>query len=412
VLIRLSNVCMNAATGGEGSSGAPAPAAASTTAPTAPTQPTESAPSAPAEAAPKKTAKELKAELLNGGFRKFVTEQKAAKSAPAQPAPAQGGEGANAATIANAPTEAAQAAAEALADAGKEVPEQKEGESDKRYELRLATLLQRTRELEGLHKKESAGREAAEKRAAENEAKAKEFAERFERMKDKRAALKTLYETTGLTLEDIVKGINAGDIEPHGKQPDLPPEVRKQLEEQRAEIERIKQVEEQRALEQKQAEQQRTFQAHTEQTTKWLAANADDYPILAASEWAPATIVNNAYQSNNLDIATHAKAMEDGFGKSVLSVLGDERAIKALAKRDPAVKERIAKALGLTAAQARAVAQQAAEQAPAPRVAPRAVSAVPSEATTPPDRKPTRAELKAQVLAGLSEMKRQRRAGG
>lgn len=372
------------------------------------------APQPPAESKPAPAKQELSFEenksRTAGELKALIQAQRAAQAADDAPEPAPAPEPAkkgNEATIEAAPNKEAEQAAKKLDDAGKKVPEQKQGESDEKYTLKLAKMAQDLRDMEGRERKERTGRETAEKRATEMESAVKKYEQQIARGKNKEDALDFLLDTTGLTLEDLVKGINDGTIKPPRARAALPPDVAAALEEDRKEraqlakrLEEMQAKEDEREQERAQTAQQEQLKTHVTQATSWIEENADDYPCLAATSWAPSNLVQRVYAAKNPDLIAPARALEDAIAGHMIAIAGDERAMKALAKREPELSKKLASALGWSADEAPAPATNTAP----PKKEAKPVSKVSTEAPTPKKLDDLSWEdRKAHVSAGLSQ---------
>lgn len=395
VRVFIRSVLRNAAAEGDAGGGAPAPAA----------QPP--ADNKPAAAKPPPADFEENKARTAGELKAFIAAQRAAEAAEDAPAPAAEPAKGNEAAIEAAPTKAAEKAAKELDNKGEKVPEQKTGESDEKYTLRLAKMAQDLRDMEAEKRRERTGRETAEKKASELESAVKKYEQQIARGKNKEDALDFLLDTTGLTLEDLVKGINDGTIKPPRAKAALPPDVAAALEEDRKERQRLaKQLEEmqaketEREQERQQAQQQELLKSHVTQATSWLEENADDFPCLAVTSWAPSNLVQRVYAAKNPDLIAPARALEDAIAGHMIAIAGDERAMKALAKREPELSKKLAAALGWSS---EAPPAPASPNAPAKRDA-KPVSKVSSEAPTPKklDDLPWE-ERKAHVSVGLAQ---------
>lgn len=406
-------ILMAEAAEGDAGSAAPAPESQS---------PLETKPE-PKQAPPAPVSSEERKAKTAGDLKARIAAERAARAAddddydepPAKkPAPKADKEAGNKAKIDAAPTDKAEKAAKELDAKGEKVPEQKEGESDSKYTLKLAKLAQDLRDLEGRERRERTSRETAERKSTELEAALKKAEGRLARGKDPEAVLEFLLEETGQTLEDIVKGINDGKIKPPRPKASLSPEVAAELEQMRKasaanaeEVKALREKEEAREQERAQAQQRQAFDAHVGQAKKWIEENSDDYPMLAATSWAPSTVVQNAYGKKTLDISGPAREIEEAVATNVLAVLGNERALKALAKRDPELGEKIAAALGLSTAEAEPKIERE------PQKKDRPVSKVSSEAPTPRRLDSMdREERKKHVSAGLKNRIRELRDTG
>lgn len=297
---------------------------------------------------------------------------------------------ASASAAAPASTEVAQEAAAQLERAGQDVPEQRENESDQKYEQRLLKLMQQTRTLEAEGRrltaesaKERAAREVAEKKAGELERK-------LTRAKNPDEVLDALEELTGMTYEQLTKAIVEGKVRPGRGRSQLPPEEQARIDGMAAELEKLRvaneRAEQQRQQQEQQQEQQQTFVRHIDQATAYLRENEEQFPLLAASSWAPADLVRAAYQRNTRDIVSIAREYEAKLNENLQALLGNEKARKRLKLDAP------------KPANTNAPAQ--AKPAAAP-VTPAAVSRVSTEAATPPARPQTSSERRARGLEAL-----------
>lgn len=211
--------------------------------------------------------------------------------------------------------------------------EQKEGESDAKYELRLAKQLRELRT-----EKERASK--FERTATEASAKAAQLEKLMEGGK---ANPLTILEHLGYSFEDLVKGINDDKFKAPEKRLDLPPEIAEKLERlDRAEREREQQAMSARA----QAERAQ----HETQVEAYVKENAADFPLASSMDGFAKVLVEQAYASKTTDIIPLLEKLEAGLVNELTPMLSSESTIKAMVKHKPELRERLIKALGLEAA--------------------------------------------------------------
>ena len=335
-----------------------------TTAPVAAATPATSAPS---EATTPATKSERKANAVTA-----LKEMLAAKAASAQAERT-----AIQAKVAPTATKAAEAAPAAVAetiekieDAGGKAPDQKAGESDTSYQLRLAKAFKEQR----LANQKA---EAAEKRASESTAELMKLKALFD--KGKANPLEIL-EHLGVSFPDLVKGIN-DDKYKAPKKHDLPPEIVEKLNRlDKAEKER----EEQRLAAGRQAERA----GHERQVVEFIKANAERFPLASSLSNIEKTIVDHAYRKGQGDVEAILQELETNLEGEMLPVVTSEKALIKLLKSKPELKATIMKALGLSEPKA------ASEEEPSGA----SIGGMSTEPGTPPSRS-SQAQRKAEAIA-------------
>lgn len=216
--------------------------------------------------------------------------------------------------------------------AGGEAVEQKPGESDAKYELRLAKQLRELR----LEKERASKFEAT---ANESSAKAAKLEKLLESGK---ANPLTILEHLGYSFADVVKGINDDKFKAPEKRLELPPEIAERLERlDRAEKEREQQALAQRA----QAERAQ----HETQVVDFVKENVDDYPLVSSMMDFQKVVVGKAYANKTSDITGILESMETQLAAELDPILSSEKAMAALIKRSPKLREALVKGLGLEA---------------------------------------------------------------
>ena len=295
------------------------------------------------------------------------------------------------------PAETAPGSAETTetADAPAEVPEQRPGESDAKYEARLARAMAdlQKKEAESLgYKKQLGEREAAEKQLkADIEA----LRAQMDKLKDPVEALKH----SGMSYDELTKKILAGEI----KAPTAEDELARRLDEKSSAVEKqlselqeklaAKERAEQEAAERQQMEAQRTRDLETVKSR--IQAAADKFPLVSTLSWSADRVLDMCYSEQTQDIEGVMAKLNDAATADVEAILQNPRAIVAMLKRSPKIRETIQAALGGGKDQSR--------QTPKSSEGPRALGAdVVSAPTTPIDRPLTREEKRKKALEILT----------
>lgn len=261
-----------------------------------------------------------------------------------------------------------------LENAGVDVPDQKSGESDKQYELRIVRMQRELRESQQeLAKLKSAG--------ALNDkelAKLKANAERY------KANPLEFFEDIGVSFEQLVERINNETYKAPQKRPQLPPEILEEFEalkRERAEREEAKA---------KEAEQ-RQFNEYVSQVDAHLKENAAQFPLTSALKGAAANIVRQA-MDQGVQVREVMRDMEEALVDDAVSLVGSEHALAAALKKSPDLKARIIKALGLEAA-----------KPPKAEEPSKSVASIPSESPRTTKKPMSKAERSAAIAEKLNQ---------
>jgi hypothetical protein len=219
--------------------------------------------------------------------------------------------------------------------AGGEASEQKDGESDAKYEMRLAKQYRELRQ--------------ANEKASKFEGQATEMAgkvAKFEKlMADGKANPLAILEHLGISFADVVKGINEDKYKPLEKKLDLPPEVAERLER----LDRAEKAREEQALA---ASRHAERASHETQVASYVTQNADEYPLTSALPGFAASIVEDAYASKATDIIPLLEKFEASLAEELMPMLSSEKVLTAMISKNPALKAALVKSLGLESAPA------------------------------------------------------------
>lgn len=359
-----------------------------------PTTQATPAPAAAPAAEPSKTpapAAETKAPLskkearaaLAGELRERLQRERAAEAAGDDaPAPA--------AKVADKPEDKRAASTEAkiakledkIEDKGGDVPDQKRGESDKDYELRLSKTLG---ELERTKKEAARAKAEAEKSTAE----AKKLQKILE---DGKANPLKILKHFGITFEDFAKGIAGDKYVEEKDQLQLPPEILEK-------IERLEKADKEREAEAARAKAAVQRSADEKVVKAYLEKNSDEYPMAASAPWAVNHIIDATYAAEINDIIPALKALEAGLAENAIHLVKNEKSFKAMAKKDPELKKSLAKWLEL---------QEAAAEARDEDDSPKSLGSL-SPDKPARSSKMSKADLKAALAAELKERNRKAR---
>lgn len=336
------------------------------------------------------TAGALKAELA----ARKAAERAAKPDEPAGDPPKEREQASDKPKASGQLSDKAEATVDKIEAEGGKAPEQKKDESDKQYELRLSRALQDLRNAETVTKRERAGREAAERKAAEIEKKAEQFEKMLAKGKNEEDILDFILETTGKTFEDLVNGINEKKIRPHGQKPKVDPAFQERLEKMEAENKRLAELAEKREREEAENQKRAEFEKHKSKAKTYLEDNDDEFPLIAGIGWAPAHLIQQAYRADNGDIESPARKLQKDLLEDITPMLASEKALKMLAEHAPkGAREAIAKAFKLHLA---APAAPAPEPARVPERKSAPLSRVTTE-TAPPPKVDKKANKRDQV---------------
>jgi len=247
-------------------------------------------------------------------------------------------------------------------------------------------------------------REAIEhkRRADTHEGELTQLREKYERMaRLAKESPHDFLEEHGLSLEKIVKGTVDGVFKPPSKRYELPPEVASRLEH----LDRFA-AEVMREREAREKQEQR--QKDESIITRFFKQNPDRFPLLATFDWAAPTVIQRAYQHNLTNaepiMAEQEKILAADFGR----LLGNERALNALLKSNPALQKTLEQRFGALSKTASPEASNGSGKRGAD--SPRSLSDT-STAAPADSREPTREELKKRAASALAERLAGRRAG-
>lgn len=242
---------------------------------------------------------------------------------------------------------------EKLEDKDVTVPDQKAGETDKQYELRLSRLLLETKQLKS---------ELAEEK--KKSAKATEYESLRERLKD--GVDEDAYEKlTGRSLVETVKALAAKDKPlPYKAKSTLPPEMQEALDEIRSFKKEQQEAKEAKAREEQEAKH-KTLRTQELATVKsYLSGKVDAFPNLSAMPNAEEILLDEFYgtwkkRGNDArfkpDVEEIAERLEKAAAGHYSTVFSSEKALAA-ALKNPETRAAVEKLLGVTAQVATPVA--------------------------------------------------------
>jgi len=227
--------------------------------------------------------------------------------------------------------ERAEKVADKIEAMGGAAPDQKKNESDTQYELRLNKALRDLRDA-----KAEAMKATKDAQTAQGEAK------KLQKLLDdgKANPLKVL-EHLGITYEDLTKGIIEEKYKPAHKRNDLPPEILEK-------IERLEAKEKEREAEALRASAENQRRTHISTVQKYINDHADDYPLAASMKWVAEDVVARGYLTGgDWDALPILQELEGNLASNVGTLLGNDKATKALLKKNPALKKALEAAMGL-----------------------------------------------------------------
>ncbi len=206
------------------------------------------------------------------------------------------------------------------------------------HDQALVRATQNLRNAEAQQKQLKTEKEQALAKVAELERKAAQLEKSVTRIKSSDDVLEVLHEN-GWTLERLVNEINEGKVKAPGQRAKLDPEAQERLDRLEAENKRLAEAEERRERERQQGERRRQFTEQVDYAKKYIANAAEDFPLLAACDWAASDIVGDVHRTSNPDMTVHAAAREKLLAQNVSSILKSASAVKALAKFAPELKD-------------------------------------------------------------------------
>jgi hypothetical protein len=278
----------------------------------------------------------------------------------------------------SAPTKAAERAeakVDKIEELGGDAPDQKKNESDSQYDIRLAKTLRDLRDAKAEALK-------ATKEAAQFQGEARKLQKILD--EGKANPLKVL-EHLGITYEDLTKGIVEEKYKPAHKRNDLPPEILEK-------IERLEAKEKEREAEAVRASAQAQRSQHVSAVQKYIDDNSEDYPLAATMKWVAEDVVARGYATGGeFDALPILQELESNLAANVGTLLGSDKATKALLKKNPALKKALEAAMGLEAAAKKREEED--EELP--------ISVAMTSTEAPTRTKLSRAEMKARLAADL-----------
>jgi hypothetical protein len=290
---------------------------------------------------------------------------------------------------ADEPAEPAEAAPEPTAD----VPEQRDNESDAKFQARLVRAMadlqardKTLREKDTLLKSE-----AAEK--AQLKADFEAMRQKLEAItKDPLAALKA----AGTSFDEVAKKVLAGELKAPTAEDELKAKLderSKTLEDQLNEMKAKLEAKEKAEADRVAAEEQAATRAKDLDTVKGLLkASEDKFPVTASLSWGADRVLQICYEQQTNDVNEVAASLEKAARADLEVILQSPKALAALLKSQPKLRETIQAALGPSQS------RKTPSSGEGPRVL---ASDMVSTPTTPIDRPMTAAEKKKRALAML-----------
>lgn len=261
--------------------------------------------------------------------------------------------------VAPAPAPVAVAAkVEAIEATGEAAPEQKAGESDKNYELRLANTLRRLEKAEG---------EAVtyRKRGDDFEKELGPLRAKIEAAKGDPDKIHDLLDLAGYTPDQVAQFMIDGKIKRRAARAELPPDVIARLEKAEA---AAKKLEEKEAAEQEEQGRQSDLRAIGQQ----IEAMTADLPLASQLPGLADRVYGTVYAKFKAtgevpDLAVTLREVEASLVRDARPLLSTAAGVKALVGNDPKIRAIIAEALGLASAE-QASASPASERKGSPKV--------------------------------------------
>lgn len=213
-----------------------------------------------------------------------------------------------------------------------------------------------------------------------------------------------LLEELGWNYEKLTQGIVEKGLRPRAQRAELPPEVKQQLDELNEFKQRVTQRE-QTAAEQAQRTRDVT------NVRRYIEQNAEQFPFSSALEWAADAVLDNTMAAKQADALPFLRAFEQSLVTSTVTMMGNERALRALLKSKPELRESLIAALGISKGKEADPPASDGEGKTGAADGPRSVSSLPSGQTPPPSNKPSKRERKAEAVRAFQELRRSS-AGG
>lgn len=318
-------------------------------------------------------------------------KKSAPKAEPKKDAPAK-------APKADEPTAKAEKIADKIEDAGGKAPDQRDGESDKAYELRLSQALGKAERME----------RELNKLRSEHDLSTKEVKRLQKLMEDGKTNPLLLLEAVDWDYEKLARGIVDKKVTRPEAKPKLPPEIMEEIELSRAERKERKEREEREA-----ATVSRT--KHVTDVQAFIDARADDFPLVAAAKWSAEKVVERAYaQGGQVQVLEILQALEAGLETDLDMLLDSDKVSRKVATKRGKAFAKLLKELNISAEEAAEVVEEAAEEAEeeddeeeAPKKKrPKSINDIKKDGTAP--RKKSRADMIAEAAA---ELRRKRSKG-
>jgi hypothetical protein len=209
-------------------------------------------------------------------------------------------------------------------------------------------------------------------------------------------------EELGWTYEKLTEAIVEQKVKPRAQRMELPPEIKQQLDELKADKEQRTQREQAEV-----ARQQRSRDVVN--VKKYIEQQAEQYPFSAALEWAAEAVLDNTMAAKQADALPFLRAFEESLVTSAVTMLGNERAFKALLKSKPELKQSLMAALGVsTSNEADPAASNGAGRGDAD--SPRSLSNLPSGQSAPPSDKQTKEQRRREAVRAWEQERRRQAA--
>lgn len=304
-------------------------------------------PKAKSEAKPsqKPATKEERKESAKTGLRDYLKRKAAEDAGEEDDAPAKSAKKAEPAKESapkasepkakqSEPSDKAEKLADKIEDAGGDAPDQKQNESDKQYELRLAKTL---RDLRDAKAEALKARKDAETSGAE--------LKKLQKLIDGgKANPLTILDHLGVSYEDLTKGIVEERFKPAHKRIDLPPEIMEK-------IERLEAADKEREAERVKSAAIAELNDWEAKVRKHIEDHSDDFPLCGNMQWAARQIAQKTQEEklSGAEALEALKELEENLATNVVSLLGSDKATKKLLKRDAKLAGLLKAALGLDA---------------------------------------------------------------
>ena len=211
-----------------------------------------------------------------------------------------------------------------------------------------------------------------------------------------------ILEELGWDYEKLTQGIVEGKVKQRAQRFELPPELKQQLDELKAD----KQQRDQREQSER-AQAQRTRDVGN--IKRYIEQQAEQFPFSASLDWAADAVLDSTMAARQADALPKLREFEQSLVTSAVTMMGNERVLRALLKSKPGLRESLIAALGVsTSNQANPAASNGAGGGDAD--GPRSLSNLPSGQSAPPSTKQTKEQRRREAMTAWNQERRRQSA--